>query len=53
LRRTLERRTGRLVLNLLATFANKLIYRRHCFPLYYVVTGIRRAKGRVPASFRN
>jgi hypothetical protein len=33
LRRTLERRTRRLVLNLLATFANKLIYRRHCFPL--------------------
>ena len=28
---TLERRTGRLVLNLLATFADKLIYRRHLF----------------------
>jgi hypothetical protein len=33
LRRTLERGTGRLVLDLLAAFANKLIYRRHCFPL--------------------
>ena len=33
LRRTLERRAGRLVLDLLASFANKLIYCRHCFPL--------------------
>jgi hypothetical protein len=32
LRGTLQRGTGRLVLDLLATFANKLIYGRHCFP---------------------
>ena len=31
LRRTLERGTGRLVLDLLAAFANKLINRRHLF----------------------
>src|SRR5258705_8730012 len=31
LRRTLERRAGRLVLDCLAAFANKLIYRRHVF----------------------
>jgi hypothetical protein len=31
LRRTLKRRTGRFVLNLLATFANKLIDSRHLF----------------------
>jgi hypothetical protein len=30
LRRTLERRAGRLVFNLLTTFANKLIYCRQC-----------------------
>jgi len=49
--RALERRASRFVLNLLTAFANKLIYRRHCFPL--ITRRILRAKGLVPASFRN
>ena len=65
LRRALQRGTGRLVLDCLAAFANKLIYRRHVFfprltgganeQRFRVLTfksGAKRKRA-LPASFRN
>jgi hypothetical protein len=49
LRRTLERRAGRFVLDLLAAFANKLINSRHCFPRKPL--RVTRAKGHLACLF--
>jgi hypothetical protein len=61
LRRALEGRTGCLVLNSLAAFANKLIYCRQRLPLFLLICSIRvcrncplsERKKALPASFRN